>query len=289
MSLPPVGPIAAASAWGAKRGPRIIRGIQDTGRTWRAALMIGGYGIFGVLLLAAWIMLVVSGLPLVSLAFGIGALSAVVVVAESAARWWWHPRSSSGPVIATSPGGVAATVWPRSRAALIRPVGLLAMLVLCAAGEVAAGVVGDHGWAFVAPVVLVGLAGWMALPFLRGQVRSGGLYLTADGLEHVWGAAVIEAPWPAVRLLPASGPFGLETDARLRHDRRGWIHQESAERVPGAVLVPTAFLTSTEPELRREIAAYLSSPEQRSALGTAATLDWFAARRDADSIGRGAR
>lgn len=285
MSLPPIGPIAAASAWGAKNGPGIIRRVQDGGRTWQAALMIVGYAIFGVLLLAAWVMLVVSGVPLISLAFGIAALSAAVVVTESIARWWWHPRSSSGPVLATSPGGVPATVWLRSRAALIRPVGLLVMLVIGAAGEVVAGAVGDHGWAYVAPVLLVGLAGWLALPFLRGQVRAGGLYLTPDGLEHVWGAAIAQAPWSSVRLLPGAGPFGLEADARLRHDKRGWIHEESAERVPGAVLLPTGFLTSTEPVLRREIEAYLASPQQRSALGTVATLDWFASRRDAGGIG----
>lgn len=281
MSLPPIGPIAAASAWGAKNGPGIIRRVQDGGRTWQAALLIVGYAIFGALLLAAWLVLVVSGLPLISLAFGIAALSAVVVVSESVARWWWHPRSVSGPVLATSPAGAPATAWLRSRAALIRPVGLLVMLVLCAVGEVVAGVVGDHPWAFVTPVLLVGLAGWLAVPFLRRRVSAGGLYLTPDGIEHVWGSAVAEGPWSSVRLLPRTGPFGLRAEG-LRYDGRGWIHQESAERVPGGILVPTAFLPSTETGLRRELEAYLASPEQRSALGAAATLDWFAARRGAE-------
>lgn len=279
MSIPPLGPYVAASAWGAKHGPAIIRRINDSGRTWRAALLIVGYALFAAMLTAAWVVMMALGYPLLSLALGLAATSGWFVVAEGVARWWWHPRSSTGPVLAPAPSGAPATAWPRSAAAMVRPVALLLVLLACAAGEVVASVVGGHAWGLVAPALLLALVVWLALPMLRRRAAPGGLYLTAEGIEHVWGAASTSVSWDDVELLPLHGPFGLRRTHGTRHDRGGWFHQDPVDHVRRPdISIPLAYLPSPAALVRQQVDEYRHHPERRRELGGPRSLEWYCAR-----------
>ncbi|MGJ9412896.1 hypothetical protein ACHAAC_09325 [Aeromicrobium sp. CF4.19] len=286
MSIPPLGPIAAASTWGAEHGPRIIRQINDSGRTWRAALMMVGSAVFGLLLTAVWIVLMVMGVPLLSLVLGVAATSAWFAVAEGAARWWWHPRSDSGPVLTDAPSGTPALAWRRSRASMVRPVGLVVLLLACAVGEVVAAAAGGHRWGYVAPALLVAIVVWLAVPFLRGRVTAGGLYLTPTGIEHVWGAAVASVSWADAALLPDHGPFGLRRTPGTRHDRRGWHIQDPVDHVRRPdVTIPLAYLTSPARMVRPLVEEYLHHRALRPELGTPASLDRARHRSHVDGTG----
>lgn len=276
MSVPPLGPYVAASAWGARNGPGLVRRVLDRGRTWRAVLLMVVTTAFGALLTAAWIALVAMGWPLISLCFGLAALSAWALLAEAGARWWWFPRSFSGPVLTVSPSGEQATAWIRSGAAMVRPVSLQVVIGAAAAGEVAAAVVGGHAWAFVTAGVLAALGLWMALPFLRRDVTAGGLYLTPHGLEHVWGSSTTSVRWDDLELTPPYEPLGLLRTAQLQHGRRGWHHGDPTDNVRGGgVPIPQAYLPGPPILIERQLRAAAGSPCQRILLGTPTSLEQY--------------
>lgn len=276
MSVPPLGPYVAASAWGARNGPGLVRRVLDRGRTWRAVLLMVVTTVFGALLTAAWIALVAMGWPLISLCFGLAALSAWALLAEAVARWWWFPRSFSGPVLTVSPSGEQATAWIRSGAAMVRPVSLQVVIGAAAAGEVTAAVVGGHSWAFVTAGLLAVLGLWMALPFLRRDVTAGGLYLTPHGLEHVWGSSTTSVPWDDLELTPAYEPLGLLRTAQLQHDKGSWHHGDPTDAVRGGgVPIPQAYLPGPPILIERQLRAAAGSPCQRILLGTPTSLEQY--------------
>ena len=276
MTIGPVGPIVAASSWGARTGPGFVRRVLDRGRTWRAVLLMVVTAAFGALLTAAWIALVAMGWPLISLAFGLAGLSAWALLADAVARWWWSPRCLDGPVLAVSPSGEQATAWIRSGAAMVRPVALQVVLWALAAGEATAAVVGEQSWAFVTAGLLAVLGLWTALPFLRRDVTAGGLYLTPHGVEHVWGSSTASVPWDDLELTPAYEPLGLAWTAGLRHDGRGWHHGDPTDAVRnGGAPIPQAYLAGPPVLIERQLRAAAGSPRQRILLGTPASLEQY--------------
>ncbi len=276
MTIGPIGPIVAASAWGARSGPGIVRRVLDRGRTWRAVLLMVVAAVFGALFTLAWIALVAMGWPLFSLAFGLAALSAWALLADAVARWWWFPRSFAGPVLSVSPSGEQSTAWIRSGAALVRPVALQVAIWVASVGEAVAAVRGGHSWAFVTAGLLAALGLWMALPFLRRDVTAGGLYLTPHGVEHVWGSSVTSVPWDDLELSPVYEPLGLTRTARLRHDKRGWHHGDPTDAVRnGGVPIPQAYLAGPPVLIERQLRASAGSPRQRGVLGTPTSLEQY--------------
>lgn len=65
------------------------------------------------------------------------AAGAITILCEVTSRWWWSRRRPGRPSLGTAPSGAAATVIPRSRAALVTPlamvIGQTAWLVIMAA------------------------------------------------------------------------------------------------------------------------------------------------------------
>lgn len=276
MTFGPVGPAFAASYWGARTGPGFVRRVLDRGRTWRAASLMVVTTAFGALLTAAWIALVATGWPSISLAFGLGALSAWALLADAVARWWWSPRSLDGPVLAVSPSGEQSTAWIRSGAAMVRPVALQVVIWAAAAGEAIAAVTGEQSWAFVTAGLLAVLGLWMALPFLRRDASAGGLYLTPHGVEHVWGSSTASVPWDDLELTPAYEPLGLVRTAELRHDKRGWHHGDPTDHVRGGgVPIPQAYLAGPPVLIERQLRSAAGSPRQRDVLGTPTSLEQY--------------
>jgi hypothetical protein len=259
----------AAGALGAQYGPGLIRKVLDAGRTWRAVLLTGFAAVFSAVLTLVWGATLVEGLPLVALVLGLAAWSGWVVLVECVARWV-HAPHRPGPVLTTSPAGLPATAWVRSGWALARPWATVAALAVTVVGEVVAWLRSDEsawfllGAALVAALVVVTL--WPA----RRGVRAGGLYLTREGLEHVWGPALTQVAWDDVRVVP---PLALERTEGLRRLRRGeWWCVDRTDRVRRAVPVPSAYLGDPPDVVRRRLLDLAAHPSARRDLGTSASL-----------------
>lgn len=276
-----IGPYLAASTWGAKRGPYFFRRVLDTGRTVRVVLLLLVLSVFSAPWTALWVYLVVTGVPLGSLMMGLAGLSGYAVVADGIARWWWHPRSTSGPVVTTSPSGRPATAWLRSRGALVRPVAVTVVFVVLAIGEVVASFVGDRMWGLIGAAVLVAFMAWFAWPLLLGRARAGGLYLTQHGVEHVWGSDRADVPWEAVQLTSPILPLGLLRHPLARRDKGGWQVWDVPDRLIGSddVPVPSAYLTDHAEAVRAVVHRFAVDPRTRSALGTQQSIEWARAWR----------
>lgn len=265
----------APAAWGARHGPRIIRRALDAGRTWRAVLLMVGATSFSALFTVVWAFTVAMGRPLLSLVFGLACWSGWVVLVDCVGRWVRAPHADAGPVLTTSPSGRPATAWLRSGWALARPWAVVVAFSIVVVGDVVAWVVGDSsawlllGAGLAAVLVVVNL--WAA----RRGVSAGGLYLTAEGIEHVWGPARTYVPWDQVRIV---GPLALERTPGLERVRRGeWWCVDTTDRSRRAIPVPSAYLTDRPDVLRRQVIDYAVRPAQRPALGTGRSLEWAAA------------
>lgn len=265
----------APAAWGARNGPGIVRRALDAGRTWRAVLLMVGTALFSSLFTVVWAVTVAMGRPLLSLVFGLACWSGWVVLVDCVARWVRAPYAATGPVLAPSPSGRPATAWLRSGWALARPWAVVAAFSIVVVGDLVAWVVGDAsawlllGAGVTAVLVVVNL--WAA----RRGVSAGGLYLTAEGIEHVWGPALTRVPWDDLRVVE---PLALKRTPGLERVRRGeWWCVDTTDRSGRAVPIPSAYLGDRTDVLRRLLIDHVTRPAQRDALGTSRSLEWAAA------------
>ncbi|KQP77895.1 hypothetical protein ASF37_04485 [Aeromicrobium sp. Leaf289] len=265
----------APAAWGARNGPGIVRRALDAGRTWRAVLLMLGTTLFSSLFTVVWAVTVAMGRPLLSLVFGLACWSGWVVAVDVVGRWVRAPHADDGPVLATAPSGRPATAWLRPGWALARPWAVVAAFSIVVVGEGVAWVLGDSsawtllGAGFVVLLLVPNL--WMA----RRGVQAGGLYLTAEGVEHVWGPASTRVSWESLEIV---GPLGLERTPGLERVRRGeWWCVDTTDRSGRAIPIPSAYLGDRTDVLRRLLIDHATRPAQRHALGTSRSLEWAAA------------
>lgn len=275
----------APAAWGARNGPGIIRRALDAGRTWRAALLLVFSTLYSLLFTVVWAVTVAMGRPLLSLVFGLACWSGWVVVVDAVARWVRAPHADDGPVLAAAPSGLPATAWLRPGWALARPWAVVAAFSIVVVGEVVAWLLGDSSaWTLLgAGLVLLALVPnlWLA----RRGVQAGGLFLTAEGVEHLWGPASTRVPWESLEIV---GPLGLERTHGLERVRRGeWWCVDTTDRSGRAIPIPSAYLGDSVDVLRRQLIDYAVRPAQRTALGTSRSIEWAATA--AGLPGRGAR
>ncbi len=147
------------------------------------------------------------GRVFVGACFLLPACGSLFLVAETITRWWWSRRRPGAAVLGVAPSGAAATVVPRSGAALIGPTvmaaSMFAFTVLLA--------VRARPVPWLAALIALGALALVTrlLPILLGHARAGGLYLTPSGVEHRYGVCTTEVPWDSLVVPDPGPPFPL--------------------------------------------------------------------------------
>jgi hypothetical protein len=196
---------------------------------------------------------------------------------------WRLARHRPGPVIGRDQRGSAATVVGRTRwMTVLSGTSVLIFASASLAAAVAAFAQDDR----LAAVVLLLFGAWMAsllVPLLRGQVETGGLYLTPEGLTHRKDARWWHVGWDDVAGVVIEEPFvvvlrdGVQVQ-RGRTTRWGW--QRDVRSRQGALGVQTRYLALDAGVIGFLILAYRDRPDLRDQLGTPASLDWQILRSD---------
>ncbi|MEH3034653.1 MAG: hypothetical protein PGN07_11650 [Aeromicrobium erythreum] len=157
----------------------------------------------------------------------------------------------------------------------MRPLAVVVVFVALVVGEVVASFVGDRLWGLIGAGVVLAYTAWFAWPLMLGRARPGGLYLTDQGVEHVWGSDRAEVPWEAVRLTMPGAPLGLVRHPLVRRDKGGWQVWDVPDRLGSDdVPVPSAYLTDPPEVVRAVVHRFAVDPRSRAALGTPQSLAW---------------
>jgi hypothetical protein len=206
----------------------------------------------------------------------VGAVGVLMLVSFGLEALWRGRRPFA--LLGTSPAGARATVLPFSGAALASPVVVLVLVLL--AGVVGGTVaLGEAATTWVVVNVVVAVAALvLLLPVLARRVRSGGVYLTPQGLEHRRLGTSWTVGWDDVEGVTPEEPLPvlLRPGARVVRSRTspyGWNGdvRGSDDRVLG---VETRHLSVDEGTLAFLVASYRQHPELRDQLGTPASLEW---------------
>ena len=212
------------AAWGAHRGPTLIRRALDSERA----------VVFAAIVLADLVMLVLSAEVYVLflrtgpherlwvrfLIMGsllLVAAGAVVGLAEAASRWWWSRRRPGRLCLATAPSGTPATAVPRSRAALVTPLALALSHTAWCIGMAATTV--RIWWLSTIFGLLAVAAASQLLPFVFGRVAAGGVFLTPAGIEHRFGVRTTFLPWDGFEVPQVGVPFRLRSGLGARETK----------------------------------------------------------------------
>lgn len=278
MSL---GGYAGAGALGARYGPRLIRWALDSERPAVIAVLVlvevvllGAFGFvaFAVLQLSSeprWLRDVVVA------TFTGCVLAAVLWLVEAAARVWWMVHRISEVSVAVAPSGMPATAVRRSRAALVAP---LVRAVLLPVWAVAMAFVSRPTvWlSMLFGLVAVGTLARLA-PFVLRRVRAGGLFLTADALEHRFGVRTTRLPWTALVVPPLETPLRFPRGEGVTEARSFPVDipTDVTDHVPPDVVgVSAAYLALPAAEVLTLLELYVSQPHLREHLGTRRSLEW---------------
>ena len=271
-------------AWGAYYGPRRIRRALDTWRTGQLALVLAGAVLAAVL--SGYLCVAMIGLVpgvdyqavavAVAAAFGLAFVAGLRMTLDVLLRFWWRGRRDGQPVLVAAPTGLPATAYVRSRVGLLVPAVLALMFFVYGGGfAVLMAHYGSVWWSL--PFVAWGLwgLGYLA-PFVFGRVRSGGLYLTANGLEHRFGTVTAFVPWPAVRIPQVGDPLVLPAGRGSRRKSFPWnIAGDPTDAAPRRwVAAPLTYLPTTSAELVEQLTTYVFQPQLREYLGTPRSLEW---------------
>lgn len=278
MSL---GGYAGAGGLGARYGPRLIRRALDSERPGVIAvlvvvemLLLGAFGFvaFAVLQLSSeprWLRDVVVA------TFTACVLGSVLWLVEAGARVWWAVRRPSEVSLAVAPSGVPATAVRRSRAALVTPFVTAVLLPVWAVAM--AFVSRSTPWlsvlfGLVALGTLVRLA-----PFALRRARTGGLFLTADAVEHRFGVRTTRLPWTEVVVPPLEAPLRFPRTAGVTEARSFPVDvpTDVTDHVPADVVgVSAAYLALPASKVLSLLDLYASQPHLREHLGTTRSLEW---------------
>lgn len=250
--------------------PRRTRG------TTLQALQVVGLSAIAALGLA----LVVEGLgasdPYLT-AFGafmaaIGLLGVVSVAADVRTG-----RRRPGLVLGATADGEPATIAPRSRTGSLLPalgVAAVALPLLVAGGAALL----DAAW--VLGVLLLVAGGYLALrllPFVRGRVDPGGVWLSATGVTHVRDGSSWRVRWEDVQEVRAGSTVGLVLagGAAVVRDQSGPWGRRSLGPASDRLLTVDDRQLGVEGEvLAFLLAAYLLDPDLRHQLGRPESLGW---------------
>lgn len=193
-----------------------------------------------------------------------------------AVHGWWFARHRPGAVLGTSPSGLPAVVLRRSRFRTVTSVAVTG--ALCAASAItAAGLVGDRpGWAALCALVAVVLL-WPLVPVVAGRVHVGGLYLTAQGIEHVRDAVSWTMRWDQVAGASPREPLGLVLEAGQQPERTRrvrWVWDREVSAPDGTVGVECRSLAIDAVLVAAAVNTAVGFPQRRAELGTPAAMQW---------------
>lgn len=171
--------------------------------------------------------------------------------------------------VGTAPSGAAALVFRYSRApVLMQALGTPVVIVWCWGSAVLAASAGHPGWAWLLALIGLGLAVPL-VPLARGQIVTGGLYLTSTGVEHRHEGTGWAVRWDAVDavthvdwvVLDLTGPVERQdtTTVVWRRDRRYLA-------LPRLVAFPARHLAGGPATVVTVIERCLRDPATRSTL-----------------------
>lgn len=188
-----------------------------------------------------------------------------------------YDRRRPGLVLGRTEAGEPATIARRSRLGSVLPalgygVTVLALLLVGLAALL------DQVWVPAIAVLLVG--GYLAprlLPFVRGRVDPGGVWLAASGVTHVRDGSCWQVGWDDLLAVSTDSTVGLvlaDGATVVRADTGPW-GRRSLGPVSDRVLVVESRQLALEGEvLAFLLDAYRHDPGLRRQLGTPESLQW---------------
>ena len=278
MSL---GGYAGAGALGARYGPRLIRSALDSERPGViGVLVVVEVVLLGAFGFVAFVVLQLSSEPrwlrdVVVATFTGCVLGAFLWLVEAGARVWWAVHRPSGISLAVAPSGLPATAVHRSPAALVTPLFTAVLLPIWAVAM--AFVSRPTLWLSVFfGLVALGTLARLA-PFVLRRVRAGGLFLTADAVEHRFGVRTTRLPWTGLVVPPLEAPLRFPRTNGVTETRSFPVDipTDVTDHVPADLVgVSAACLALPSPEVLVLLDLYASQPHLREHLGTPRSLEW---------------
>ncbi|MGQ0625016.1 MAG: hypothetical protein ACT4PP_10275 [Sporichthyaceae bacterium] len=190
-----------------------------------------------------------------------------------------------GATLGISPDGHAATVITRPPWTIPAITVVLAGFVAWPTGSLIIALVQrDWGIAlFAAPFAL--WLGAFLVPIALGQVQRGALYLTPQGIHHVWVGAWWTIDWDDVRFNLGGVPLKLQGQpGTVRRGRTAFFSWKGRDRWDkgDTMAIDNRWLSVGPSRLDHQIEYYLTHPDQRHTLGTPTSLapDNWRARAD---------
>jgi hypothetical protein len=198
-------------------------------------------------------------------------------IADVLCRWWWRGRRPNRLHTGAAPSGVAATVVGRSRVWVVRPIVSTAAMAAYTLGMLVLGLrTGELGWAV--PFGAVGaFTVAYELPLLIGRARTGGLYLTGEGIEHRFGTVTGFLPWPYVQYQADENPFApaLELGGHAERSFPWDVFVDPTDRAGrGRLSIPRTYLDLSPTRAAGLINTFVGQAKLWHFLGTDAVLRW---------------
>jgi hypothetical protein len=258
----------------------VRRGLDQRRVGWFAGVVAASL-LLALLAGAVTVISVLEDQLLVMALFGLVTVSAVrmlvVVLAEGV-----HLLRRDGRLdVVPAPSGAPATAFRRSRAVLVAPVVTSLLVDVLLACFLVVGL--DASWWVPLGCAAVGVAVLGPLtPILTGRTVAGGLFLTADGVEHRLGPHTWSAPWDRVRTVSDGEPVVVLVAGQPDHrtsTRWPWAWEPGDQPRAGTITVPTRFLPAGAEDVATLVATYAAQPHLRAHLGAPASLEWWPAQR----------